>query len=233
MRHIKSLFALSFFLPLVVQGVVFHNLDTTYPIHCTFSSNFHNRVMVEDGYVKNVIIPNEELYSIHLEESSGQAFIYTRDLNPQEATFSIITNTGKVQDIQVSFADRPTEVVILKEEKPLLQEENNLVEQAVEDDLLKKIKVICEGKIPTHYVPCALTTKEWKPKKGISLKLCSKLEGPVDVLYIYRIQNCSKQTIAIQEQELQSAKSQWIYLQAHKLKPKQTALCIIFMTKGG
>jgi TraK protein len=232
MRHIKSLLALSSFLPFMVQGVVFHTLDTTYPIHCTFSSTFHNRIIVEEGYVKNVIIPNEELYSIHLEEASGQAFIYTRDLSPQEATFSIITNTGKVQDIQVNFTDRPTEVVILKEEKPLIPEENRLVEQAVEEDLLKKVKLIREGKIPAHYVPCTLTTKEWKPKKGLSLKLCSKLEGPVDVLYIYRIQNCSKKTLTIQEQELQSTSSQWIYLQTHQLKSKQTALCIISVTKG-
>lgn len=219
--------------PIICSAAVFHTIDTTFPISCTFSAQFHNRIIVEDGYVNNIVTSNEHLYSINLEEFSGQAFIYALDLNPQDALFSIITNTGKVQDIQVSFTDKPTEVVILKEPKvEIALEDDNCPEKAAEDDLLEKIKIVCAGQVPPNYTFCSVATKEWKPKKGITLKLHAKLDGAIDNLYIYRVYNCSRQTLTIQEQELQCNNSQWIYLQAHKLKQKESALCIIAMAKN-
>ena len=213
-----------FFAPL--SAAMFHTIDTTFPLLCTFSSKYQNRVMVEKGKVQKVIAADEGHLSIFMDELSGQAFIYARDQDPKDTTLSIVTETGLVQDLQVTFIERLPEVIILSnptfEQKEDGQEE--MQEKVAEHHVLAKVDDILMGNIPGGYIPCQVKHTRWQPKKGITLEALAQLEGSDEILTVYQVTNTSCEQKSLSEYELQCQDCRWVFLETNTLLSKQKIL---------
>ncbi|WP_068470642.1 TraK domain-containing protein [Candidatus Protochlamydia phocaeensis] len=215
-----------------VPAVTFHDLDTTRPLRCIFSLKHHNRIMVDNGRVRKIIFPEENL-SIRLEEHSGQAFIYTIGQLIKPVTLAVITESGLVQDIEIEFADKATEVVILKE--PIIESESGeLNEKECNNDSLKEydapqslVDTIFLGRIPEGYASCSLCRTFWQIKSGIQATPIVKLEGKKDCIYIYEISNTAKRRLNISEEDLEIEGCQWICLETNQIRPKEKILGIV------
>lgn len=216
---------------LSLSAATFYTIDTTCPLHCYLSSKYQNRIMIENGRIKKIIASDCERLSIQMEEVTGQAFIFAREINPKDTSISIVSDAGVVQDVQINFIERMPEVVILQDpEIDRLDEPQN--EPVIKSSsALTQVEEILAGNIPTGYIPCSINYTTWKLKKGIELELKTKLEGPFDVIYIYQTINKSKQPQTLLECELECKGSQWVYLETNTLKPKQTILSIVAVAK--
>ena len=60
-----------------------------------------------------------------MEEESGQVFVYTLEPIPDVLTLSVITNCG-VQDLEISFESRSSEVVILENPDDICETSNSM-----------------------------------------------------------------------------------------------------------
>lgn len=216
-----------------LSAAVFHEIDTTSPLLCTFSEKFQNRILIENGKVQKVISADEEKLSIFLEEVSGQAFIYARDPEPEETTLSVITNTGVVQDIQIAFSNRSSEVVILKDLDQEQSEEPEPKNQPCAENIMTIVSDVLLGNIPSGYFPCQVQCQKWSPKSGIVLDLIAKLEGSRDSdLYLYQVSNTTKKKCELMECELQFIGCRWVFLEANTIFPKQTILGVFSVVKN-
>jgi hypothetical protein len=215
-----------------LSAAMFHTIDTTSPLLCTFSSKYQNRVMVEKGKIQKVIAADEGRLSIFMEELSGQAFICARDQDPEDTTISVVTETGLVQDLQVTFIERLPEVVILTD--PMLEKQNqeeDVQEKAAESHVLEKISDILMGNIPQGYIPCQIKHSQWKPKKGFTLESIAQLEGPNEILKLYQVTNTTCKQKTLSEVELQCQGCCWVFLETNTILPKQKILGIIAVQK--
>lgn len=214
-------------------AATFYTIDTTSPLHCCLSANFQNRIMIEQGRIEKVVASECERLSIQMEEMTGQVFIYARDLDPKQTSISIVSDSGVIQDIYIHFIERMPEVVILQD--PEITQDHHGGErhdEQIEESLVfAKIEEILSGNIPKGYIPYSICSTKWIPKKGIDLKLKSKLEGPLDTISIYEVTNTTKRQQTLLECELECDESQWVYLESNTLNPKQKILSIISVAK--
>lgn len=220
---------------LSLSSAIFHEIDTTQPLRCTFSGKFQNRIMIEEGKVQKVISADEEKLSIFLEEVSGQAFIYARDTEPKETTLSIITNNGVVQDIQIAFEDRSSEVVILIDSDfrdDAAEVESKINQKATENTTMAIVSELLLGNIPAGYTPCQIQCQKWTPKRGISIEIMSKLDGCDEILYLYQITNTTSKKRELLECELECEGCRWVFLEANRFLPKQKILGIISVARN-
>lgn len=218
-----------------LAAAVFHEIDTTNILFCTFSERFQNRILVENGKVQKIISADEEKLSIFLEEISGQAFIYCRDPEPEETTLSVITNTGVVQDIQIAFTNCSSEVVILRESELETEPgpESEPKNRPFTENIMAVVSDILLGNIPAGYFPCQVQCQQWKPKNGIILDLVAKLDGCMGSdLYVYQIRNVTKKQCQLMECELQFFGCRWVFLEANIILPKQTILGVFSVVKN-
>lgn len=229
MKKNLSLIILGWIYSLTLSAATYYTINTTSPLHCYLSCTFQNRIMIEGGRIKKVVATESDRLSIQIEEMTGQAFIYARDPTVKETTVSVVSESGVIQDIHICFMERMSEVVVLQDgeiadcqfcESPNQQ----LGESAY---AFKKVEKILEGKIPTDYCLCSTHVSKWIPKKGIELRLRSKLEGPVDTIYIYQVTNLLKQQQTLLECELECEGCAWVYLESTTLDPKQKTLSIV------
>lgn len=221
-----------FFFPL--SSAVFCTIDTTTPLSCIFSSKYQNRVMVENGRIQKVIAADEDRLSIFMEEISGQAFICARDYNPAATTISIVTETGIVQDLYITFSERLPEVVILKDsmfDEKQEKKQEQIQERVAENHASVRVEDLLHGHIPEGYIPCPIKRGQWKPKKGIVLETIAQLEGPNEILRVYLASNNLCKRNSLTECELQQPGCRWIFLETTSLLPKQKILCLIAVEK--
>ena len=209
---------------------VFHDIDTTQPLKCTFSLSQHNRVMVVNGRVLKIISPDERL-SIRMEEESGQAFIYVLEPILKPTTLSVVTKNGFVQDLEVAFEDKSLEVVILKEPTPTKEEKTkcgrpeNWLEEASNN-----IQTIIAGNIPEGYEYRQMDyTKQLK--LGITATTVKRFENDLEIIYVYDLKNSCKGTKSLCEKELEFEGVQWVYLNNHRLKVGETVLGMVSVRK--
>lgn len=231
-RTIWFVFLGVFGLSNTLTAAVFHTIDTTTPLLCTLSSKFQNRVMVENGKIKKIIASDEDRLSIFTDPFSGQIFISTRDYAAQETTVSVITETGIVQDLQVSFVDQSSEIVILTD--PTIEEELVPFNQPsiAKDDALKLVAGFLKGKIPDGYLPSQPRCKQWRPKNGIRLDSIVQLDGPDQILYVYQLSNLAKKPMIINESDLNVPFCRWVFLESNALSSKQKILAIIAVERS-
>jgi hypothetical protein len=184
--------------------------------------------MIENARIKKLVATECERLSIQIEEMTGQAFIYARDPSVKETSVSVVSETGVIQDIHICFMERMPEVIVLQDPEAIDCQICELAnEQLEQTDVLNRVEEILNGKIPANYLPCSITASKWIPKKGIELELKSKLEGPVDTIYIYQATNILKQQQTLLECELECEGSAWVYLETNTLNPKQKIFSIV------
>lgn len=190
--------------------------------------------MIQNGRVKKVIYPEENL-SISLEEHSGQAFIYAVGKIENPLALAVVTESGLVQDIELSFQSKESEVLILNEpqEDETKEDLSTCIAPCMTEEGQRQLVVndILSGRIPEGYVSCHQPRWNRSIKCGLQGTNIVKLENATSTLYIYEIVNISKRKRKISEVDLECEGSVWVCLESHNLKPREKILGIVCVGK--
>ncbi len=206
-----------------LNGLILQEIDTFHPLRCTFSTYQQNRVAVEKGRLEKAIFLEESLI-VKLEEESGQAFIHAIAPLSQPILISLITEKGKVQDLEITFADQPGEVIVLTEKKKLSESTYHPIADLIDS--------ILTGQCPKGYA-CFDSKEETKQlSKVLTLNLISQFENEEQVIYFMRLTNTSKQAQRLYEQKFSTPCTQWIYLVKNRLAPYEETVALQAVKKG-
>ncbi|MGE3556309.1 MAG: type-F conjugative transfer system secretin TraK [Candidatus Obscuribacterales bacterium] len=217
---------------LPLSAAVFFEVDSAEVKTCTFSSRYHNRIGLSSGKIKKVICPEGHL-AISMEEESGQAFIQALPHSPNPAILSVVTSDGIVQDLQIAFEEKPTEVVILSPPAPAEQQVNQAatpsspllrLSHTINEILKKQCPADCSWK-PLYGHPCKLPSKA-------CLTPCYALFGPEGEIRVFRLRNPTKRTILVREHQLSFRGGEWVYIEEPSLAPGQSTRVLVGMDGG-
>lgn len=206
----------------LLSGTIFHEIDTTKLLRCTFSSQHHNRIAVDEGRIKKVIFSERDL-SIRLEEESGQIFVQTPFSDKAETTLSIVTEEGVIQDISLLFDDRESETLILR--KPKLQKPISQPKHTAQK-ILRIVEQIRLGETPDGFHLCT-ASQETRCIEGISAKRAAKVIGEDSHLNVWELTNSTKQRRQLEERIYNFDQGAWVYLDKHSLSSGERTLLII------
>ncbi len=215
------------------QASVFELLNTHRLIKCSFSSLCQNRIVVEGERVKKVIYPESGQVSVKLEEESGQIFVYALMEHPSNCTFSIITDKGFVQDVELSFERKSSEVLILRQPRDITPSYNQAKDLTCDEPVISKVKTILRGKIPGCYTSCNLPhNRSNQLGCGIELELMGKFISDSDTLYLWKVKNAGNRIRALSESLINFQGGNWVYLNKFRLRPREHTLAIVGMDHG-
>lgn len=210
-----------------LSAAIFYPIDTTQPLSCYLSQQQHNRILIENSRIKKIVFPEDKLH-VRMEEASGQVFIQAKTLFQEKIVVSIVSQSGVVQDIEIEFAQQPSEVIILqemKEEQPLHEE--CYIPCSYKNDPHLVIEDLLQGKIPSGFLSAPIINSCKTIRPGIKAKLIGRLQGGYEDVYIYQIKNTRSWKKSVLEHDLACREARWVYLQKNCLEPKETVLVIM------
>lgn len=205
-------------------------IDSTNLLRCTLSSRHHNRISVDGQRIKKVIYPEGDV-SIRMEEDSGQIFVQAMVDFPSETTATIITNCGVVQDLEFSFADKASEILILREK---IDEENvdfsGLIAMDCGDEInaiQDVIEKMLSGTILEEYIPVEDRQICCRIKREVILKSSMRLVGPLYTIYVLTLENKGRRLEKIHEREINFVAGEWIFIEKNELDRGDKALVLM------
>lgn len=213
-----------------IDALIESKIDEKQPLSIQFSKSSHNRISVERGSIEK-IFGDETSFSVNIDRTTGNAFINILHDISEPRTLTIVTNSGLIQDLIVTSADKLSEHLVLKEEdekEDLTETTSNFHGYTVEF-----LNQILEGKSPLGYGQRALTDKDilHLPQPLIASTI-KAFEGPFDEVIVYSIKNSGKDPIIINSKSLKKENISWVFLNAHELKAKEQVVCIISFPKN-
>jgi hypothetical protein len=227
MKRITPLL-LSLFMLASLEGTIIETLDTTNLLRCTFSSRHHNRIVVNGQPIVKVIFP-EGAIAIRTEEESGQVFVSSVSLDAIPNTVSIITSSGFVQDIEISFKDIPCESLFLV--FPSTEEDNqdDICNHDVPEVNQRKeiLDSILSGKVLEGYYCEDGSQESYCIKPGVFMKEVTKLEGSREEIYIFDVINQARNCKNLVESDFTCLEGSWVYIDNSFLKSGERTFAIV------
>jgi hypothetical protein len=224
-RSVLSQAALAaFFLP-QVSGAIFHEMDTTVPLECTLSAVHQNRILIEGGRVRKVVHPDGVL-TCQMEPESGQAFVRANGWLPHPVTLSVVTDTGVVQDIQITLEDCSSQVVILREPSEVYVT-SGVVGNNAEDFVVGNLEAVLSGGTPSGYVKTlSEETREGTIPQVVAQ--CSRaFTGPYEEIRSFEVTNQSEETRSIVEENFIRPGDLWVHLTSTEIAPEQVVQLVV------
>lgn len=220
MMWLKTMFTSLVILPVVCNAAIFHDIDTTTSLLCTLSSTHQNRILVSEGRIAKVIFPEGSL-AIQTEEESGQAFVCAGVREAEKTTITVVTENGFVQDLEVQFENRPSEVVVLREEK-----EKQVVEQLETWGEIKYLlQKILRGEVPQGF--CRFDVRCQRCiGRSLRIDTIASFEGATETLYLYKVKNTTRRRALLDERLLVIPGSLWVYSKKNMLNPQEETLAV-------
>lgn len=213
-----------------IEAAQIIEIDSTNLLRCTFSSRHHNRIAVEDQRIKKIIYPEGDI-SIRMEEESGQAFVQAMVDNPSVTTVSIVTSEGIVQDLELSFTDKESEILILKgnlvEEGMCLDSLSSIDCGAEIDSIQNAIEGILSGSLPEEYIPVEDREICCRIRRYVTLKSLIRLVGPLYTIHVLILENNGRRKECIHEREINCIAGEWVFLEKNELGRSDKALAFI------
>lgn len=227
MNKLKPILGLLFYFSSMTEATVFCDMDTTSLIKCTLSSRHHNRIALSQGHIIKVIFPESDI-SVRLEEESGQVFVQAMRNEIQPTTVSLVTDNGVVQDLELDFTNKSSEILILNVPTELdeCSDKNDIFNQDIADTLDQ----ILSGQAPNGYSSYEEDCEEILIRKGIYATKKAKFVGPFQTLYLWEVQNKSPFKKQVCEMDLNFEGTIWVYLAKSCLGCKEKTIAITAKT---
>jgi hypothetical protein len=225
----KSLLAaLAALFPLPLFATVQAPIDSKMLLNVIFSSIHQNRISVEGGTVKKVLYQDCDVY-VSIEETSNQVFVYSLTDRPPMTTLSLILEDGTVQDIEIDFQHRRSELLILSniKEPPC---KTNYIDDTW-DGVARLIRGVCLGKIPPTYLSCEFPQAKKNLGKGLFARLSGKLLADRELVYLWEIENAGCSTASLSEGDFSSRSVNWVYLHKNRLSRNQKTFAIVSVAR--
>jgi hypothetical protein len=219
MIRYRFLYFLGVFAIHQVSAVVFQDIDTTLPVKCSFSNTLQNRVVVESGRIEKAIFTDDAI-TVRMEEESGQAFICALKPINIETVVSVVTDKGEVQDLEISFEKRSSEVVVLKSRS----NKKNLIEDR---NIINIIDRMLSGQTPEGYC-CTEGRGEWYCiENGFKASDIAQFESSRDIIRMVTIINTAPTENCLNESQLCSLDTQWVYLFKNILPSHERTIALV------
>lgn len=93
------------------------------------------------------------------------------------------------------------------------------------------IDTILQGCTPLQYVATLSSVTSLKLKPGVCVSFVEKFKGPKDTLYVLILKNETSSKQFVYENELEMARSEWIFLEKNVLEPREKIRGIVSVGK--
>jgi hypothetical protein len=212
-------------------ATVEQKIDEKAPLTVTFSRQSHNRISVENGFVRK-LFGDQSLFTVSIDETIGQAFVnLLQDITEVPASLTIVTTSGQVQDILVFSDARPSEHLILREESEDM-EDLPISTTEFQTHTIEFLNDILIGRTPLGYGKRDLREEDKlalpSPLEAIPIRA---FEGPFEKVVVYQIGNKGRKPIVIKPESIKKQNDNWVFLDANEIDFTQQALCIISSPK--
>ncbi len=218
---------LSMFIVLSVslRAAQYVTMDPTAVLSVTLSSSNHNRIGIVGDRIKKAFFRSNNVF-VSVEEDSGQLFVQAIKPNCPKTTLSIVTVSGSVQDLELTFNECSSEIVLLQPVPGCEEEadEGNPPRTAIgEADLADLVEGVLKGIIPEGYASFEDLDQPVNICKGLTIQRLSRLVNDRQIIFVYKLQNCSKKAKSVTECQVNVLDGDWVFLDWYQLKPMKTA----------
>jgi type-F conjugative transfer system secretin TraK len=218
-----------------IYGLVTAEIDDTQKLKVTLSTKDTNRITIDNSRIAQVF-GVEELMAIQFDEENGQCFVKAKTNPGHPVTLTLITEEGETQDLEVTFADVPSELVLLHSLKKDLKPLSEVVgddEENVHAEAIELMKQIVRQQIPKGFtVMGILDAKEKVLRTGGTVRTLKHLTGRGWEILMGTVRNPTDAVIRIKESALASDQDIAVYLSQGELHPGQAATCVMIRKRG-
>jgi type-F conjugative transfer system secretin TraK len=218
-----------------IYGLVTSDIDDTQKLKVTLSAKDTNRITIDNSRIAQVF-GVEDLMAIQFDEENGQCFVKAKNNPGHPVTLTLITEEGETQDVEVTFADVPSEVVRLHS---LKKELKPLSEVLGDDDgsghaeAIELIKHLVRQQIPTGFTVMELSdTQEKVLKNGGTLQTLKRLTGRGWEILLGSVKNPTESMIRIKESVFAGEHDVVVYVSQQELHPGQAVTCVMIRKRG-
>jgi|GEM_PF-5498641 len=218
-----------------IYGLVTSDIDDTQKLKVTLSAKDTNRIMIDNSRIAQVF-GVEDLMAIQFDEENGQCFVKAKNNPGHPVTLTLITEEGETQDVEVTFANVPSEVVRLHS---LKKELKPLSEVLGDDDgsghaeALELMKHLVRQEIPKGFSVMDLTDpKDRALRNGCTLQTLKRLTGRGWDILMGSVKNPTDALIRLKESAFASEQDIAVYVSQGELHPGQAATCVMIRKRG-
>ncbi len=213
-----------------LTSAIYYEIDTTVPLKCFFSCNHPNRIMVEKQGIEKIIHSEPDNIQILIEEKANQAFILVREELREPVTLCVITSDGEVQDLEVTFRNQPSELVILRQ-KSFVEIEKTPA-KGFEDCQMQTIinLLLANQPLPGFCETNFCSGSTWLQKK-VKISEIKRFEKENELICVFKVSNCAKRRYDIYEKDFAYENSTWVFLEKNSLLSGESVLAIISFKK--
>lgn len=231
MRNSLQLLFLGIFssLAFFADATLYVDFNSHILLKCVLSSTHHNRIALSEGRIKKVIFPETNV-SIRLEDESGQIFVQALSDEIDPITLSIVTEDGTIQDFEIDFTPKSSEIVILNMQSTDLntcdESSSYSGETITIDSMVGNLQEILKGRTPNGYTSQEGTGNEYLLKKHFLLTEKIRYINPLHTITIWEVKNTSRRCQNIIETDLNFEGIVWTYLGKHRLRKSEKTLAV-------
>jgi len=229
---IRVLFLISILLSQSIFATVVTEFDTMELVKCTFSRDHHNRVVVEGGRITTVVVPEGDV-AARVEAISGQLFVHALHPNPSVTTISIVTESGEIQDIELSFEEKSSETLVLEPKKEVnLCCQNESSSQRQELRISKVVNEILCGRAPCGYFVAPKHNENRSIRRCLTAERICKYASDCEALYVWKVKNRSRSVKRVCREDFSFMCPTWVYIQNDQIKPSKQTIVIVGVNFG-
>lgn len=234
-KRLHSVIMIGFMTSVSIYGLVTSDIDDTQKLNVTLSAKDTNRITIDNSRIAQVF-GVEELMAIQFDEENGQCFVKAKTNPGHPVTLTLITEEGETQDVEVTFADVPSEVVRLHSLKKDLKPLSDVLgddDGSGHAEAIELMKHLVRQQIPKGFPVMELSdTQEKVLKNGCTLQSLKRLTGRGWEILLGSVKNPTASMIRIKESVLASEQDIAIYLSQGELHPGQAATCVMIRKRG-
>jgi len=216
-------------------GLVKADIDDTQKLKVTLSAKDTNRITIDNSRIAQVF-GVEELLAIQFDEENGQCFVKAKNNPGHPVTLTLITEEGETQDVEVTFADVPSEVVRLHSLKKDLKPLSEVVgddDGSGHAEAIELIKQLVRQQVPKGFTVMGLSDpKDQMLRNGCTLQFLKRLTGRGWEILIGSVKNPTDGLIRLKESALASEQDIAVYVSQQELPHGQTATCVMIRKRG-
>jgi type-F conjugative transfer system secretin TraK len=218
-----------------VYGLVTADIDDTQKLKVTLSAKDTNRITIDNSRIAQVF-GVEELMAIQFDEENGQCFVKAKTNPGHPITLTLITEEGETQDLEITFADVPSELVRLhslkKNLKPL-SEVHGDDDESGHAEAIELMKQLVRQQIPKGFtIMDLLDPTDQVLRTGGTVRYLKRLTGRGWEIWLGSVKNPTDALLCLKESALAGEHDVAVYVSQGELHPGQTATCVMIRKRG-
>ena len=209
-----------------VSAAQYIQIDSTEVIKVNLSWRNHNRIGIVGERIKKAFY-SSSLVCVEVEEETGQIFIQAVKPDCPSTSISIVSDSGVVQDLEVSFSDISSEIILLEHPSEIWESKNCNIHPLKSSAIAYLVENLIKDTIPDGYKSIEDNDHPVPLHNGLELRRTSRLVSDEQIVFVYRLKNVSCKDNSVTECQVNILDGDWVFLDRYRLKPQECALVLI------